>query len=79
MIENGQVAERSNAPDCKKLQRLIERWDGKIGEFRETLGIKNVKGNPEPSPAEKAGKVQRLSAYHLRAIAYGDEIVQALR
>jgi len=54
------VAEWPNAPDCKKLQRLVERWDGKVGEFRETLSIKNVKGNPEPSPAEKAGKVQRL-------------------
>ena len=59
-FENGQVAEWSNAPDCKKLQRPVERQDGKVGEFRETLGVKDVEGNPEPSPTEKVGKVQRL-------------------
>ncbi|MDP8289548.1 MAG: hypothetical protein P9M02_01070 [Candidatus Susulua stagnicola] len=45
-----------------KTQRLAERQDGKVGEFREALSIFNDKGNPEPSSKSYGlEKVQRLS------------------
>jgi len=52
----------ANGDRLCKTQRLAERQDGKVGEFRETLSILNGKGNPEPS-SKLYGleKVQRLS------------------
>jgi len=47
----------------------MEKWvnSGKPStNFTELDKEKLVLGNPEPSPAEKVGKVQRLSAHHLK-------------
>jgi len=52
----------ANGDRLCKTQRLAERQDGKVGEFRETLRIFNGKGNPEPSSKSYGlEKVQRLS------------------
>ncbi len=45
-----------------KTQRLAEKQDRKVGEFRETLGVFCGEGNPEPSSKSYGlEKVQRLS------------------
>jgi len=46
-----------------KTQRLEEIRDVKVGEFRE---VPKFRDNPEPSPDVASGKVQRLSAHHLK-------------
>jgi len=52
----------ANGDRLCKTQRLAEKQDGKVGEFRETLSIFNGKGNPEPSSKSYGlEKVQRLS------------------